>query len=118
MLTTAFIHTECLIHSRNSGSIMVIPREAGLVRLYVQLQEDAAEEGAAQKHYDRAAATEDICKARAAKIFAPYKLEFGRTDWFSVYQIGQRIASRYTLDERVFLGGDATHTHSPKAGQG
>lgn len=33
-------------------------------------------------------------------------------------EIGQRIASRYTLDERIFLGGDATHTHSPKAGQG
>lgn len=33
-------------------------------------------------------------------------------------EIGQRIASNYTLDHRVFLGGDATHTHSPKAGQG
>lgn len=35
-----------------------------------------------------------------------------------MYQIGQRIASKYTLDHRIFLGGDATHTHSPKAGQG
>ncbi|KAK4050697.1 hypothetical protein OIV83_003423 [Microbotryomycetes sp. JL201] len=111
------IMSKCLIHSRNSGSIMVIPREAGLVRLYVQLQEDAPE-GAAQKHVDRAAATEEICKVRARKIFHPFKLEFGRTDWFSVYQISQRIASNYTLDHRVFLGGDATHTHSPKAGQG
>jgi hypothetical protein len=34
------------------------------------------------------------------------------------YQIGQRIASSYTLDHRIFIGGDATHTHSPKAGQG
>ncbi|SGZ32377.1 BQ5605_C040g11865 [Microbotryum silenes-dioicae] len=107
------IMSKCLIHSKDAGSIMVIPRENGLVRLYVQLQEEGT-----GKHYDRTAATEDICKARAAKIFQPYKIEWGRTDWFSVYQIGQRIASAYTLDERIFLGGDATHTHSPKAGQG
>lgn len=99
---------KCLIHSRDAGSIMVIPREAGLVRFYVQLQAGA----------DRNKQTQDICIETAKKIFDPYHLEFGYVDWFSVYQIGQRIASNYTLDERVFLGGDATHTHSPKAGQG
>lgn len=77
--------SKCLIHSKDSGSIMVIPREAGLCRLYVQLQQDTAEDGE-QKHFDRATATEEICKARAQKIFSPFKLEFGRTDWFSVYR--------------------------------
>ncbi|GJN93539.1 hypothetical protein Rhopal_006596-T1 [Rhodotorula paludigena] len=115
------IMSKCLIHSRSSGSIMVIPRENAptgqpLVRLYVQLQSDAGPDGK-QQHYGRDA-SEDICKERARKIFAPFKLEFGHTAWFSVYQIGQRIASNYTLDQRIFLGGDATHTHSPKAGQG
>lgn len=102
------IKYKCLIHSKDAGSIMVIPREAGLCRFYVQLQAGA----------DRSKQTQDICIDTAKKIFAPYDLEFGYVDWFSVYQIGQRIASNYTLDERVFLGGDATHTHSPKAGQG
>lgn len=138
------IMSKCLIHSKADGSIMVIPREKAatgepLVRLYVQLQAEAGPDGK-QKHYGRDA-TEDICKERARKIFEPYKLEFGITAWFSVYralasraskgrksseadpphasaEIGQRIASNYTLDHRVFLGGDATHTHSPKAGQG
>jgi 2-polyprenyl-6-methoxyphenol hydroxylase-like FAD-dependent oxidoreductase len=67
---------------------------------------------------ERSKATLDICFARAKKIFEPFVLEFGRVAWFSVYQIGQRIASNYTLDQRIFLGGDAVHTHSPKAGQG
>lgn len=86
---------------------------------------------------ERDAATLELCQERARKIFHPYKLEFGYVDWFSVYQIGQRIASNYTLDGRILLGGvsaepvclaltsvlmylfqDATHTHSPKAGQG
>ena len=95
---------------------MVIPRENSLVRFYVQLQShDASGKAIA---IERSKATQDICIERAKAILAPFKLEFGYVDWFSVYQIGQRIASNYTLDHKIFLGGDATHTHSPKAGQG
>lgn len=147
---SADLKFKCLLHSRNAGSIMVIPRENNLVRFYVQLQ--AGEDGSG-KHIgapfqtrsltsrtltpapERNAATLEICQDRARKIFAPFKLEFGYVDWFSVYQIGQRIASKYTLDGRILIGGvralpllattkltrrrqDATHTHSPKAGQG
>ena len=32
--------------------------------------------------------------------------------------VGQRVASQFAVDERVFIAGDACHTHSPKAGQG
>ena len=32
--------------------------------------------------------------------------------------VGQRVASKFSLKERVFIAGDACHTHSPKAGQG
>ncbi|KAL8290074.1 hypothetical protein RQP46_003013 [Phenoliferia psychrophenolica] len=105
--------SKCMIHSKDAGSIMIIPRESGLVRFYVQLKSD--KEGAT---FERSNATQEMVLEVARKIFDPFKLEFGRVDWFSVYQIGQRIASRYTLDERIILGGDATHTHSPKAGQG
>jgi hypothetical protein len=83
---------------------MIIPREANLVRFYVQLQ---TTEGGQVVSIARDKATQDICIARAKKIFEPFELEFGYIDWFSVYQIGQRIASRYTLDHRVILGGDA-----------
>ncbi|KAF7322151.1 Phenol 2-monooxygenase [Mycena kentingensis (nom. inval.)] len=109
------IQYKCLIHSRSEGSIMVIPRESNLVRFYVQLQRT---DNGKVVSIERDKATQDICIARAKKIFEPYDLEFGYVDWFSVYQIGQRIASSYTLDHRIFLGGDATHTHSPQAGQG
>ncbi|KAJ7049750.1 phenol 2-monooxygenase [Mycena amicta] len=109
------IKYKCLIHSRSEGSIMIIPREANLVRFYVQLQ---TTDGGKIVSIARDKATQDICIARAKKIFEPFDLEFGYVDWFSVYQIGQRIASQYTLDHRIILGGDATHTHSPQAGQG
>lgn len=110
------IMSKCLIHSKSAGSIMVIPREAGLCRLYVQLQADTVGADGAT-HYGRDA-TQEICIERAKKIFEPFTLEVGYTDWFSVYQIGQRVSSHYTFDQRIILGGDATHTHSPKAGQG
>jgi phenol 2-monooxygenase len=40
------------------------------------------------------------------------------TFWWSAYAIGQRLADHFSQHNRVFLTGDACHTHSPKAGQG
>ncbi|KAH9812340.1 FAD binding domain-containing protein [Melampsora americana] len=116
---------KCMVHSRHAGSIMVIPRERNLVRFYVQLKLEQAGGTRSQsnpqsqsQHVQREEATLEICQARARKIFEPYQLDFKYVDWFSVYQIGQRISNRYVIDQRIILGGDAVHTHSPKAGQG
>lgn len=35
-----------------------------------------------------------------------------------ITQIGQRVSASYSELSRIFLAGDAVHTHSPKAGQG
>lgn len=92
---------------------MVIPREANMVRLYIQIASSTEKDW----HPRRTATAEEV-QAAAKKILKPYWIEWDRIEWFSVYPIGQGIADRYTLDERVFMGGDACHTHSPKAGQG
>ncbi|KAI4614906.1 uncharacterized protein J4E84_008882 [Alternaria hordeiaustralica] len=106
------IKMKCTIHSDN-GSIMIIPRENNMVRLYIQVASST------DKDWDpRKSATAEDVQARAKKIFEPYTISWDRVEWYSVYPIGQGIAERYTLDERVFMGGDACHTHSPKAGQG
>ncbi|POW18171.1 hypothetical protein PSHT_06120 [Puccinia striiformis] len=111
LISVTDLKLKCLIHSRNDGSIMVIPRENNLVRFYVQLVNGDSE-------CDKDTATLENCQEQARKIFHPYTLKFGDTDWFSIYKIGQQIANAYTLDGRIILGGDAVHTHSPKAGQG
>ena len=58
---------------------------------------------------------------------APYTIEAKEIAWWSVYEIGQRLCGKFddvpeeAGDERlprVFIAGDACHTHSPKAGQG
>jgi phenol 2-monooxygenase len=60
---------------------------------------------------------EDI-QAAARKIFSQYSINFADTFWWSAYSIGQRLADHFSKENRVFLTGDACHTHSPKAGQG
>lgn len=31
--------------------------------------------------------------------------------------VGQRVAEKFSVHERVFIVGDACHTHSPKGGK-
>lgn len=45
-------------------------------------------------------------------------MDFAGVFWWSAYSIGQRLAEAFEKSGRVFLTGDACHTHSPKAGQG
>ncbi|PGH18451.1 hypothetical protein AJ79_00521 [Helicocarpus griseus UAMH5409] len=106
------ILTKCTIHS-DSGSIMVIPRENNMVRLYVQISSSTDPDWNPRK-----TATVSEVQEAAKRIFRPYSLKWDRVEWYSVYPIGQGIADKYTLDHRVFIGGDSCHTHSPKAGQG
>ncbi|RMD40769.1 hypothetical protein DV735_g4371, partial [Chaetothyriales sp. CBS 134920] len=106
------IKMKCTIHS-DAGSIMVIPRENNMVRLYIQIASSDEPD-----FHPRKTATVEEVQATAKKIFHPYSISWDRVEWYSVYPIGQGLADKYTLDHRVFMGGDVCHTHSPKAGQG
>ncbi|WP_104160928.1 FAD-binding monooxygenase [Arthrobacter sp. ZGTC212] len=117
------IRTKCAIQSSNGGSILLIPREGGhLFRMYVDLgvvPED--DNGAVRK------TTIDEIIAKANGILAPYTLDVRNVAWHSVYEVGHRLTDRFddvlpadvgTRTPRVFITGDACHTHSAKAGQG
>lgn len=102
------IRRKCTMHS-SSGNLLIIPREGGsLVRFYIQLPPGS---------HPKDVKLEDL-QNTAKKIFAPYDMEFAGTFWWSAYSIGQRLADQFHKGHRVFLTGDACHTHSPKAGQG
>ncbi|KAI9646374.1 hypothetical protein NHQ30_004364 [Ciborinia camelliae] len=107
------IRMRCAIHSANSGSVMVIPRENKLVRLYIQIT--TTEKGSKT---ERSAINPKMILESAQRTMAPYKLDYKHCDWWTAYQIGQRVGSNFSKNERIFLAGDAVHTHSPKAGQG
>lgn len=117
------IRFKSLIQSAHDGSIIVIPREGGyLVRLYVELAKLDAGERVASRNV-----TADDLIAKARRILRPHTLEVKEIAWWSVYEIGQRLCDKFddvpeaeiaTRLPRVFIAGDACHTHSPKAGQG
>jgi phenol 2-monooxygenase len=109
------IRNKTIVHS-NNGSFMVIPREGDLVRLYVQLSE--VELGQAGRVDKSRMGPERVIQV-AQESFKPFTLEHPkRIDWWTLYIIGQRVAASYSVKNRVFIVGDACHTHSPKAGQG
>ncbi|KAI2465735.1 putative phenol 2-monooxygenase [Annulohypoxylon bovei var. microspora] len=109
------IRMRCAIHSAEDGSLMVIPRENKMVRLYIQLKEVTPD---ASGRADRSKITPEIILNAAQKILNPYKIDYEYCDWWTAYQIGQRVGTDFDAHQRVFLAGDAVHTHSPKAGQG
>ena len=117
------IRLKCAIHSANEGNILIIPREGGyLVRLYIELDKLGQDERIVAKNI-----TQDQLIAAAQRILQPYVLDVKQVAWWSVYEIGQRLCDKFddvlagqeaTRAPRVFIAGDACHTHSPKAGQG
>lgn len=117
------IRTKCAIQSGTGGSILLIPREGGhLFRMYVDLGEvDKEDKGAV-----RSTTIEQII-AQANEILHPYTLDVRNVAWNSVYEVAHRLTDRFddvlpeqqgTRTPRVFITGDACHTHSAKAGQG
>jgi phenol 2-monooxygenase len=102
------IRRKCVINSA-AGNILIIPREGdAMVRFYTELP-------AGTKVSD--VSLENL-QSHARSVFKPYSMDFAETAWWSAYSIGQRRADFFHRDLRVFLTGDACHTHSPKAGQG
>ncbi|WP_026544391.1 FAD-binding monooxygenase [Arthrobacter sp. 35/47] len=117
------IRLKCAIQSGHGGSILLIPREGGhLFRMYVDLGEVTAH----TKGDIRSTTIEEIIE-KANAILAPYTLDVRNVAWSSVYEVGHRLTDRFddvlpeelgTRTPRVFITGDACHTHSAKAGQG
>lgn len=112
--------TKCAINAE-AGNILHIPREGGyLSRVYVDLGEVAQGDNRQVRHTPL-----ETIIAKANEILHPYTLEVKEVAWHSVYEVGHRVTDGFddVIDgsgrtPRVFLTGDACHTHSAKAGQG
>lgn len=89
-----------------------------MVRLYIELDKLKENERVAKDQM-----SPEVLIAAANRIIKPYTIEVKELPWWSVYEIGQRLGTGFDdsdaeQEPRVFLAGDACHTHSPKAGQG
>ena len=118
------IRLKAAIQSSDEGNIPLIPREGGyMVRLCV----DLGEINPTQREAFRDKHTQESVIATAQRVLRSYTLDVKRVVWFAVYQVGQRVTDRFddvpaeqagSRLPRVFIAGDACHTHSAKAGQG
>lgn len=114
--------TKNVIQSAGKGSLLMIPREGGnMVRCYVDLGEVQAGDSKIRSM------TAEQLLDKANAILHPYSINMQALVWSSVYEVGQRLADHFddlvetspaSQSPRVFLTGDACHTHSAKAGQG
>ena len=105
------------------GGLAVIPREGGyMIRLYV----DQGSPDANDPTWRDRITKEQIVKD-AQRLFKPYSFDARQVSWWSIYEIAQRVTDRFddvpdaergTRSPRVFIAGDACHTHSAKAGGG
>lgn len=117
------IRLKAAIQSADEGNILLIPREGGyMVRLYV----DLGEIDPANRETFRLITQEQVIHT-AQRVLRPYTLDVRSVAWFALYQVGQRVTDRFddvrpdddgSRLPRVFIAGDACHTHSAKAGQG
>lgn len=101
----------CGIESQSHGSILWACLDHGVTRVGFALPEKLWGEIGAN------ITREDVIR-EAQKALQPFTLEFKTVDWWTVYSVGQRLASEYRKSDRIFLAGDAAHTHSSGAAQG
>ncbi|EEP78012.1 conserved hypothetical protein [Uncinocarpus reesii 1704] len=83
-----------------------IPREREMARFYSLLDGEITEEKA---------------KACVKRHLAPYRVDFTKTEWFSTFEVKERIAQTFISQDgngRIILAGDAAHCHSVNGGQG
>src|SRR5215470_13939486 len=117
------VRMKCLVQSAHEGNILLIPREGSyLFRIYVELDKLKANERVSSQKI-----TIERLITAAQRILRPFTLDVKEVPWWSIYEIGQRLCDKFddvpddetgNRQPRVFIAGDACHTHSPKAGQG
>lgn len=90
------------LHPR--GALSAIPMPGGIWRLVTQSTKTSGEPS---KDFFESAIRR--CTGREPKRMT--------VEWMSTFRVNCRLAARYRED-RVFLGGDAAHIHSPIGGQG
>ncbi|KAI8626753.1 FAD binding domain-containing protein [Xylariaceae sp. FL1651] len=90
--------------------------------LWVKLDRDAYRIGFAltpevQKKYPDGLNKQQAIQ-EATNAMHPFKLDIERLDWWTSYQIKQKVAAELQKHKYIFLAGDAAHTHSSGLAQG
>ncbi|KAL3442867.1 FAD binding domain-containing protein [Aspergillus insuetus] len=99
------------IESETHGNVLWAPLDHGATRI------GYAYSAAIAAKYPTGV-TQEVAVQEAIQSMKPFKVEFKEIHWWTLYTIGQRIAKTFSSRDRIFLCGDAAHTHSSGAAQG
>ncbi|CAK7207301.1 hypothetical protein SEUCBS139899_010111 [Sporothrix eucalyptigena] len=100
------------IESKTHGNVLWAPLDHGATRIGFAYTDAIAAK------YPRGV-TQEVAVQEAIECVRPFKLVFKEVHWWTLYTIGQRMARDFSAQsDRVFLCGDAAHTHSSGAAQG
>lgn len=109
-------HTIYIFNSKN-GLLALFPYKGGRYRVIASLPDmkPAPGNGHGQERPDLTTTLEEIQAAWDARASIP--LVFSDPIWLTKFAIHHRLVAHYRVN-RVFIGGDASHVHSPMGGQG
>ena len=95
---------EIIVFQNETSDVAWIPREGEIDRFYIRM--------------DRHDFTFEEALARIRLAVQPHSLSFEKVEWFSQFSVKESVAANYSVNNRVFLVGDACHVHSVNGGQG
>lgn len=95
---------EIIVFQADTSDVAWIPREGNIDRFYVRM--------------DTKDFTHDEAMAKINRALEPHTLRFKEITWRSAFSVKEALAERFSIDNRVFLAGDACHVHSVNGGQG
>ena len=104
-------HRQRAIESKTHGNVLWAPLDHGATRIGYAFTPQIA----AKYPGD---VTEETAVKEAIAAMAPFDVRFTEVHWWTLYSIGQRMARSFSDARRIFLAGDAAHTHSSGAAQG
>jgi len=95
---------EIIVFQTDTSDVAWIPREGEIDRFYVRM--------------DTKDFTVKEAVARINRAMQPHQLKFKELTWFSRFSVKESVAERFTIADRIFLAGDASHIHSVNGGMG
>lgn len=95
---------EIIVFQNDTSDVAWIPREGNLDRFYIRM--------------DKKEFSYDKVLSKIKKAVAPYEIDFDEIEWSSQFSVKESVAQKFSIDNKVFLVGDACHIHSVNGGQG
>lgn len=95
---------EIIVFQNSTADVAWIPREGDIDRFYARM--------------DTHDFTFDDAINKIELAITPHKIKFTKITWFSQFSVKESVAEKFSIDNKIFLAGDACHIHSVNGGQG